>query len=62
MSDRDRREVDLAYVRIVHETADAVLFEFPEGEVWIPRSQIVDDDETGTVVVQEWIALEKGLI
>lgn len=36
--------------------------------VWIPNSQVDDDSEvwqcedTGTLVVSEWIAKEKGLI
>lgn len=49
-----------------HATQKALLVEVDGDEVWVPQSQITDDSEvwkegdTGTLVVTEWIAEQKG--
>lgn len=56
-------------VSVVRETDAALLCEIEGQEHWIPKSQIHDDSEvydgdsnsTGTLVVSEWIAKQKGL-
>lgn len=59
----DQRDVELTYINVLYETAAAILFEFPEGEVWVPKSQIVDhDEESREVVIPEWLAIEKELV
>lgn len=46
----------------------AVLCEIGETRIWIPQSQIDDDSEVskkgdeGTLIVSEWIAIQKGLV
>ena len=47
------------------ETNLALLIEFAEGEVWLPKSQLEDwpdKDEYGLVILPEWLAKDKGLI
>jgi hypothetical protein len=48
-------------------TDKALLVEVEGREIWIPQSQVDDDSEvyeegqTGTLIVSDWIADEKGL-
>ena len=48
-----------------HETDNAVLLDVDGGEVWIPLSQVksmhFDARGSGTIVVSDWIANQKGL-
>jgi hypothetical protein len=46
---------------LVKETALAGLYETDEGEVWIPKSQIVDGDDE-TLEITRWFAEEHGLV
>lgn len=56
-----KRETDMAILIVVMENAI-------RREVWIPKSQIHDDSEVwadgdkGTLVIPEWLALDKELI
>jgi hypothetical protein len=50
-------------------TEKAMLCVIGDDEVWIPRSQVIDDGtdvsaagDAGTLVVTKWIATEKGLV
>lgn len=53
----------------VHETAAALLVQFPNGrECWVPKSVITDDSEvyekkdgSGTLIVKRWFAEKEGL-
>jgi len=50
--------------RIVRETEKALLVDVGEGEgkeIWLPKSQCEVEDDC-TIVVEEWLAKEKGLI
>ena len=55
-------------VECIKETDAALLCVIDDDEVWIPKSQIHDDSEvceegsSGTLVITEWIAREKGLV
>lgn len=55
-------------VTVMRVTEKAVLCMVDGKEVWIPQSQIHDDSEVwkegdeGTLVIPEWLALDKGLI
>ena len=60
---------DPEYVEIIgttlRETDDAVLIEFADGEVWLPKSQLEgwpDVGEEGDVVMPYWLAMDKELI
>lgn len=50
------------------ETPKAIMFTHEGEEFWIPKSQIGNDSEvqgkgdTGTLIIPEWLAEEKGLI
>lgn len=43
------------------ETDKAILFDDGTQTVWLPKSQ-VEDNEDGTYAMPEWLAKEKGLI
>lgn len=51
---------------IVCKTEKAILFNDGDVEVWIPKSQVIDEDreESGLLKIEipEWLALDKGLI
>lgn len=52
---------------VLRHTAKAVLIRYDEEEIWLPRSQLIDDDELpqegeARVKMTAWIAKEKGLI
>lgn len=49
------------YDEIVRETDKAKLFATAEGEIWIPKSQIVDEGDD-VFTIPEWLAVEKGLV
>lgn len=59
--------VSLPNVICKRETDAALLCEIKGEDLWIPKSQISDDSEVfedggqGTLIVSEWIALQKGL-
>lgn len=49
-------------------TDDAILFDFDGEEIWIPRSQILDEDfdddgskKHGSIEIPEWLAEDRGL-
>jgi len=47
------------------QTEKAILFYDGKIEVWVPLSQLEDyevKDEEVTIMIPEWLALEKGLI
>ena len=60
-------ELDL---EIIAMTRDAVLFSDSTQEQWVPRSTILDGNdleydqigETLTVEIQEWMAVDRGLV
>ena len=52
---------------VLRHTPKAVLIKYDDEELWLPRSQLVDDEELpqegfATVKMTAWIAKEKGLI
>jgi len=71
-----RGDIEEGWVEIkglfVHVTDDAVLIQIDKERVWIPRSQIDEDDNAVLVdhdrgdeieiKIKEWIAVEKGLV
>jgi len=64
-----RPMVEIDDVEVIKETSDALLCIINDEEVWIPKSQIdseesqiLSDGDTGTLVITEWLATEKGLI
>ena len=46
---------------IVHETDKAYLLDVGGREVWVPKSQ-VQNNEDGTFTLPEWLAIEKELV
>lgn len=55
-------------VECVHATDAALLCVIDGDEHWIPQSQVDDDSEVyedggeGTLIISEWIAIQKGLV
>jgi len=52
---------------IKHQTDRAILFYDGVKEVWIPKSQIEEEDdyeigEEATITIPEWLAIDKELI
>jgi len=64
------KKVDLPDCVCLKETEKAILVSIPDvdDDMWIPLSQIDDDSEVyqegdeGTLIISEWIALQKGLL
>lgn len=55
--------ITLEGVKLVHSTEDALLVAGDWGEnVWVPRSKCEFDDSDNTLQIEEWIALQKGMI
>ena len=51
--------------KVICETEAAILIDDGDTREWIPKSQLEDWPEvekTGTVLIAEWIAAEKGFI
>jgi len=62
--DTDIVEIDC---EIIHRTDNAVLIEIGTDEYWLPKSKIscvegVENFELTTIEVEEWLAIEKGLV
>lgn len=63
----DDTPVVIAYERMVHNAGagSATQYIFPDIDepVWIPNSQILEDDEARSeITVPTWIAEDKGLV
>ena len=61
-----QEEIFSVEAEILRETLKAVLIEVEGEEIWLPRSQLIDDDELpvrgkARVKMTAWIAKEKGL-
>jgi hypothetical protein len=62
------KTVTISNVHVVRETDKALLCSIEGEEIWIPKSQIHDDSEVyedggeGDLVINEWLAIEKGLV
>ena len=55
-------EVDM---ELIYETEDAYLFSGGDEKYWIPKSLVHEKPEMGdmgTVVIPEWLAIERGMI
>ena len=62
-------EFTVMTAKLIHETADARLLEFPEEDVkaWIPKSEKVTgevdvDEEGGEIEIADWFLRSKGLL
>jgi len=61
----DTEPVEVTYDAEVEEseTDRAKLFYIDGSKVWIPKSQIIDEDsDESTVTIPEWLAIEKELV
>jgi hypothetical protein len=55
-------EVTFEYEDILKETDKALLLATDAGEIWIPKSQIVDlDRENKEMTLPKWLVRDKGL-
>ena len=57
--------IEVTYDRVIQPTDDAICFEIDGREVWIPKSQLQDDDpdeDGGTFEVPEWLAIDRELV
>ena len=61
MSDERNEPVEINHDGVIHETNGAKLFQVGDEKVWIPRSQILDEDDD-TFSVPQWLAEEKELV
>lgn len=62
-----RRDEDVGVdVRIVYETEFAILVNDGDIEVWVPKSEIKNDQDhtetETTITIPEWLAIEKGFV
>ncbi len=66
--DDDEETASFEKVRVKHETDAALLCRVDGEDVWIPKSRILDGTDVerpgdvGTLVIPEWLAVEKGLV
>lgn len=59
---KDRREiVTIDHDGVVRENPDAKLFATAEGERWIPKSELVDEDDS-TFGIPLWLAEDRELV
>lgn len=60
--------VEIEDVIVKHETAAAILCVIDRAEVWVPKSQILDESEVykmgtdGKLVITEWFAIQEKLV
>ena len=54
-------QVDIEFDDVVHETEKAYLISVDGNEIWIPKSQIIEMDDS-TMTIPEWLAEENDLI
>ena len=47
---------------VQHETDSAYLVSDGEHKVWVPKSQVELDEDTGILTLPEWLAIDKGLV
>lgn len=58
----EQETVWVAFDERVTVTDSAVLFDFDGEQVWIPRSQIFDEDEAdSSIEIPQWLAEDRGL-
>lgn len=69
MRQRDSALAEIDDVEVVGATDKAIRVRVDGGrEVWVPQSQVHDNSEVwklgdkGTLVVPEWLAIDKGLV
>lgn len=60
MADRDET-VHVDHDGVVRESTVAKLFSTAEGDVWIPKVEIVDEDDR-TVGIPRWLAEDRELV
>jgi Ser-tRNA(Ala) deacylase AlaX len=63
---RFHRTVEIEDVDVVRETTKAILVEFADRSIWVPRSQLHLDSvrhagDHGTLIVSEWFAQQADL-
>jgi len=62
MSRRDSL-IEVEYGELLHETDNAILFDFEGEEIWIPRSLIDSHDASNQLVeIPLWFAEQKGIV
>jgi hypothetical protein len=69
-----RRDPTEFTVIVKHQTDGALLCDFGDSEIWIPKSQLLDEDgekledpdfstgDEATIYIPEWLAEEKGVV
>jgi len=65
-----RAYAEIEVERVVQETPQAILVKLKTGEQgWVPKAEIHDDSEVfdkdngaGTLLVSEWIAVDRGWV
>jgi hypothetical protein len=47
---------------LIHETADGILIDDGDRELWLPKRFAEYDARTGTVSLPEWLAIQEGMV
>ena len=50
-----------SHLGVLRETEKAILVKFESEEIWIPKSQVIDWNDS-EIEMSTWIAQEKGLV
>ncbi len=67
MSGGSKEPYRIDHVKVVRESGAALLVLIDGQQVWIPKSQVLDESEVwgdgdqGQLVIPEWLAIERGL-
>lgn len=63
-----RAPVEFPDAKVKRTTPSALLVEVDGRKVWVPRSQLLEENdvseegEEGLLVIPEWLAIERGLV
>ena len=62
----NKAPVVIPFDDIIHQTPEAIFFDMGDEEVWLPKSQIIEVDDSNpkrkTVTIPEWLAIDKELV
>lgn len=62
MTDMKTPRIELDDVEYVNETPYAILIETGSGTIWVPKAFADWDADEGILIIEEWLARERGLI
>lgn len=68
MSFKQKEYVNLGFATVVHTTDEGIIVSYKGEEAWFPLSELSPDcyleeqEDSGSLIVSEWLAIQRGLI